>query len=164
VRRTQVLVWIAALVLALLPLGLTAAVPRCYPTNRFIVLTGGMVQDALTGLMWQQDGGGTRQGCSATGNLWCTWAEAKDYCSGLALGDFSDWRLPTVRELLSIVSSVAYRGTTINQTAFPDASGGSFWTSSPSASSSDLAWYVALGNGRASTSGVGNYYSVRCVR
>ncbi len=32
-----------------------------------------------------------------------TWEEALAYCEGLTLGDHSDWRLPTIKELNSIV-------------------------------------------------------------
>lgn len=43
--------------------------PRCYPISRFVELTGGLVRDTLTELVWQQDGSGTR--CSGSGNSTC---------------------------------------------------------------------------------------------
>lgn len=52
----------------------------------------GTVTDQNTGLMWQQnppmDG--------------MTWAQAKEYCEKLEFGGYSDWRLPTLKELFSI--------------------------------------------------------------
>ena len=60
----------------------------------------GTATDTVTGLMWQQgdaqnDGGGR------------TWEQALAYCDEgvrLNLADRTDWRLPNVRELASIVA------------------------------------------------------------
>jgi hypothetical protein len=53
----------------------------------------GTVSDMATGLTWQQaDDGITRN-----------WAEALAYCENLTLAGSSDWRLPNVKELQSIV-------------------------------------------------------------
>jgi hypothetical protein len=166
------LAWIIALFAALSPFGPTEAASRCYPTFRFAVLSGGMVQDTLTQLRWQQDGSGTRAGCSGTGNLTCTWVEAKAYCASLALGGLSGWRLPTVRELRSLVDyTVAHPGSTINKTAFPNTPTESFWTSSQYAGSSGNAWYVSFADGSSDHFGnvvgyndEGDNNRVRCVR
>jgi len=152
--------------LAAWPFGPTAAAPQCYPTNRFVVLTGGMVEDTLTRLVWQQDGSGPRAGCSGVDGLTCTWAEAKAYCAGLATSKFgghSDWRLPTVKELRSIVD---YRmaSRTIDQTAFPNTPAERFWTSSPYGGSSGYAWDVDFYYGSSDFYGVGHRIWVRCVR
>jgi hypothetical protein len=164
VRKIPILALVAALVLAVLPFGPTAAAPRCYPNNRFVV-TSGMVQDTLTQLVWQQDGSGTRAGCSGTDNLTCTWAEAKAYCEALSLGSLSGWRLPTYKELSSIVDfTVASPGPTINQTAFPNTPPEYFWTSSPYAGSSGFAWDVYFKFGFSSYYGVYSDLRVRCVR
>jgi len=124
-----------------------------------------MVQDTLTQIVWQRDGSGTRAGCSGSGQLTCTWAEAQAYCSGLTLGGYSDWRLPTVKELSSIVDfTVASPGPTIDQTAFPSTPATWFWTSSPYAGSSGDAWYVYFNLGYSLYNDVGNGNRVRCVR
>lgn len=52
----------------------------------------GTVTDSNTGLMWQQTP--PMEGM--------TWAEAKEYCENLEFGGYSDWRLPTAKELFSI--------------------------------------------------------------
>ena len=164
-RRISILAWIAALVLAVLPFAPTAAAPRCYPNSRFVVLTGGMVQDTLTQLVWQQDGSATRAGCSGTGNLTCTWAEAQAYCGALSLGGLSGWRLPSYKELNSILDyTVASPGPTINQTAFPGTPSESFWTSSPYPYRSGNAWAVFFGDGNLNWSVVTLNKRVRCVR
>jgi hypothetical protein len=64
----------------------------CSGEGRFVDNGDGTVTDTCTGLMWQK----------GTGNhgIWCN---ALAYCEGLELAGHSDWRLPNVRELQSIV-------------------------------------------------------------
>ncbi|MFR9603004.1 MAG: DUF1566 domain-containing protein [Rikenellaceae bacterium] len=52
----------------------------------------GTISDQNTGLMWQQVP--TPEGM--------TWAQAKEYCENLDLGGYTDWRMPTLKELFSI--------------------------------------------------------------
>jgi hypothetical protein len=162
VKRTLIVAWIITLVVAALPYRTSAAAPRCYPASRFAVLSGGMVQDTLTGLVWQQDGSGARAGCGGIG-LTCSWAGAKTYCSGLSLGGNSGWRLPTVKELSSIVDFTV-RGPAIDQTAFPSTPSEEFWTSSPLAGSSGAAWSVYFYGGSSNYNPVSVGNRVRCVR
>ncbi|MEA3427853.1 MAG: DUF1566 domain-containing protein [Thermodesulfobacteriota bacterium] len=68
-----------------------------WPNPRFTANTGdetGTVTDKLTGLMWAQN-------ASAEGQK--TWAAALTYCNDLSLGGHDDWRLPNVKELLSLI-------------------------------------------------------------
>jgi len=67
-----------------------------WPTPRFTDNTGseaGTVTDNLTGLMWAKD-------ANAAGLE--TWDGALTYCNDLILGGHDDWRLPNVKELLSL--------------------------------------------------------------
>ena len=66
----------------------------CPMEGRFVDNGNGTVTDNCTGLTWQQarEPGPGR-----------TWAEALEYCEYLELGGKTDWRLPNVRELQSIV-------------------------------------------------------------
>ncbi|MCI5158931.1 MAG: DUF1566 domain-containing protein [Candidatus Electrothrix sp. AUS1_2] len=52
------------------------------------------VTDNLTGLVWQQSDNGIEYG----------WKDALEYCENLTLANRSDWRLPNLRELKSIIS------------------------------------------------------------
>jgi hypothetical protein len=55
-----------------------------------------VVNDTKTGLMWQDDAVGSTM----------TWANAITTCENLTLGGYSDWRLPNIRELKSIVEEL----------------------------------------------------------
>jgi hypothetical protein len=148
VRKTITLTCIFALVLATWTFGNAEAASRCVPNKRFVVLSGGLVRDMMTNLVWQQQ--------ASTGAM--TWDLAKTYCP-------SGFRLPTVKELTSLVdASVADPGPTIDSTAFPGTPNLSFWTSTPHAGVPGNAWTVYFGNGLSGygESGTPNY--VRCVR
>jgi hypothetical protein len=139
----------ALVFLATWPLGRIEAEPRCYPLKRFVPLAGGLVSDALTGLVWQQQ--------ASPKNM--TWAEARTYCP-------SGYRLPTVKELTSIVDFTVTSPPAIDQTAFPGAPRGPFWTSSPYAKTDvSAAWAVDFYTGSWTFSNAdGNLLIVRCVR
>ena len=62
-----------------------------YGQNRF-ENNGDTVSDLNTGLMWQRNDAGPGH-----------WPGALQYCLRLDLGGFTDWRLPNVKELQSIV-------------------------------------------------------------
>jgi hypothetical protein len=55
------------------------------------------------------------------------WAEAIAYCTALRLDDKSDWRLPTIAELQTIVVQDNYP--TVDLTAFPQAVVSIYWSS-----------------------------------
>jgi len=59
----------------------------------------GTITDNVTDLMWAQDGTGA--GC-AWGTL-TDWDHAVDYCEALDFASYTDWRLPNVTELQSIL-------------------------------------------------------------
>ncbi len=83
--------------------------------------TSTQVKDQVTRLIWQ------RTQASSTYN----WTAALSYCSTtLTLGS-QTWRLPTVRELGTLVDyTIAPPGPTINVTAFPGTAQNAFWASS----------------------------------
>jgi hypothetical protein len=118
----------------------------------------GTVTDNVTGLMWQQ----------AVPSARYTWANAVAYCPTLTLAGHSDWRLPTVIELVSIVDfGQVNPNPSINGTYFPNTPAQLFWSASPLAGSSSYAWnvaFVVIATGSTYDSDVSSTYYVRCVR
>jgi len=111
-----------------------------------------MVKDNVTGLIWQKE---------TTGPM--NWEDAKSYCEGISLGGYSDWRLPTVKELSYIVNS-GRSNPSINTDYFPNTLLPNYWSSTTNASGSGLACYVYFGSGYVSHYGKSNSYYVRAVR
>ncbi len=77
--------------------------PQTTPDERFTNHNDGTVTDKQTGLMWQQcvlgfSGAMCDQGSASA----FTWKGALEQ-AGQSFSDYSDWRLPNVKELLSIV-------------------------------------------------------------
>lgn len=65
--------------------------------RHFITYSNNTVVDTKTGLMWAAvDSQATHPGPSTT------WSDAKSYCDSLELGGYTDWRLPTASELLTL--------------------------------------------------------------
>lgn len=65
-----------------------------------------IVDDSTTHLSWQDST------YSSDANI--SWSDAQNYCSTLELGGYSDWRLPTVNELRSIVDYTRSDGSALN--------------------------------------------------
>ena len=118
---------------------------RCYPTTRFLAREDGLVLDTLTRLLWQQQVSKTTM----------KWQDAASYCDSMGL------RLPTVRELRSILNLTVASGAKIDQTAFPSTPADWFWTSAGGPSSP---WFVLFSNGYSFSSPDLDLAWVRCVR
>lgn len=136
----------------------------CHPvlantkTNTFSDNGNSTVSDVAAGLMWQK----------LDDDVPRLYANAVDYCNGLILAGKSDWRLPSIKELSSIVD---YRinSPSINTSIYPGTNLSPYWSITNRASSSNSAWVVLFENGRVtSSSKVGGVESpdvfVRCVR
>jgi len=60
--------------------------------NRFTILANGIIQDGKTGLMW----------AAADNGEDITWEDALKYCQSFKGGNFNDWRMPTIDELVTL--------------------------------------------------------------
>lgn len=122
------------------------------------------VYDNRTKLTWQRDVPATG-GANSNGTY--TWANALTYCSGNTAGlPGSGWRLPNVRELLSLVDRKQKTAPAIDGAVFPDTPNTYFWSATPLQGGSSFAWGVGFAFGESSgidvTNGIG--VRVRCVR
>jgi hypothetical protein len=123
------------------------------PTSAYAAAAPGLVNDAVTGLQWQQ----------AVASVPLAWSDAAAYCAALRLGEYADWRLPTAPELTSIVSLGAYNPA-INVTAFPGTPTSWFWSSTRHAVTPTYYWAVNFEQGWVSTRRYSDTAYVRCVR
>lgn len=164
--------WFAALGF-LLAFGVSQAseclnsIPPSNP-DLFYQVQGDVVTDSRTGLMWkrcsegQSWSGSTCVGTASVRN----WTDALQLAEASTFAGYSDWRLPNLKELRSLVEECRVNPA-INVSIFPSTPGMNFWTSSPYAGSSSGAWYVFFGNGYGNTGHtdrVGNTLLVRLVR
>lgn len=89
--------------------------------------------------------------------------DALTYCGGLSLEGQTDWRLPNISELESIIDLTRCYPS-IDTTYFPNISMISYWSSTTNANDTDVAWCVRFYDGYVSYHYKYNSYYVRCVR
>ncbi len=126
-----------------------------YGVNEFVDNGDGTITDSATGLMWAQSDDGVE----------LDWQDALAYAEDSELGGFTDWRLPNVKELQSIVdysrspsaTDAAAVGPAIDElfsaTEITNEAGdsdyGYYWSSTSAQFTSGqpyyYAWYVAFG-------------------
>jgi Protein of unknown function (DUF1566) len=127
----------------------------------------GIAVDEVTGLMWERMSTGqtASEGCTVgtTGILACPYRYAVDHCTANRLGGYSDWRLPTVLELLSLVD-FTQAGASIDPVTFADTPLYAFWSITRLAGHLDDAWMVDFSLGNDLSDFIDNPHSVRCVR
>jgi len=121
-------------------------------SNNFFDNDNETVTDDQTGLTWQK--------VDRANN---TWESALIYCEGLSLAGKTDWRLPTFKELQSIVDYSAY-APAINTSYFPDTVATRHWTSSTNANNIGHAWLVSFHSGFVYFDVKTDSDYVRCVR
>ena len=120
----------------------------------------GTVKDLNTGMMWQQGDGQNSSGR--------TWQEACNYCEHLVFPEqngYSDWRLPTRRELISLLN-FGLSEPAIDKNFFPDCrTFPSYWSNEASNYwAANQAWVVSFSNGLVSSGYKDRDSLVRCVR
>jgi hypothetical protein len=129
----------------------------------------GLVMDQVSGLVWERQVTGhavASTGCTVnlTGILLCPWRYAIAHCAQSRLGGFSDWRLPNILELLSLIDFTV-KEPQLDQTAFPQTPPESFWSSTRGPGAQlDLAHFVSFANGLEGTAFIDEPRRVRCVR
>jgi hypothetical protein len=120
----------------------------------------GTVTDNVTALMWQQ-AVPTMSGTTTPQTF--NWNAAQAYCAALTLGGYSDWRLPSVIELVSLVDyGVASPGPMLSTAVFPGTPAGFFWSATPLGGSS--VWGLDFSIGAPTGRSVSMPFDIRCVR
>jgi hypothetical protein len=149
---------------------IVAACPRsadaAAPAGRYVVTAGsgpgnGTVYDTRTKLTWQQ----------TMSSKTYTFDQAPLYCLaiGSSLGG-TGWRVPTVKELLSLVDYSQSTKPFIDRTAFPGVPAGPsleagyFWSSSIVPGAMTYWWYVDFDSAVSAFDANYKAFNVRCVR
>ena len=86
--------------------------------------------------------------------------------NGANYGGYSDWRMPTIKELAYIVNySIPYPGPTIDTGYFPNTAASWYWSSTTNVHGTGYAWFVYFGYNGGNYGDKGDsYYNVRAVR
>lgn len=114
-----------------------------WPTPRFTDNWNGTVTDNLTGLIWLKDAD-----CFGKRNFTNALSDANGLMSGTCgLTDSSlptDWRLPNVKELSSLIDFAEFSPALPRAHPFSNPQSSQYWSSSSDVSTPSLAWGVGL--------------------
>ncbi|MCD4743048.1 MAG: DUF1566 domain-containing protein [Desulfobacteraceae bacterium] len=144
---------------------------------------GAPIKDNVTGLVWETK---TDDGSIHDKDNTYTWydsnpltnggnagtpgigTDTEDFINNLNAANYgghNDWRLPTIKELSTIVNSEIYNPS-INNTFFPNTASSNYWTSTTLTFDSGVAsaWQVKFSTGDSEGKPKSNNYHVRAVR
>lgn len=113
--------------------------------------------DSMTSLEWQT---------TELEDTAVTWQAALAYCEGLEHAGKSDWRLPSIKELVTLIDETDSTAPVVDTAAFGDSSASSFWSSTPGASFSEekVAFTLETGFGSTPSIKMTELSIARCVR
>jgi hypothetical protein len=92
------------------------------------------------------------------------WESAINYSENLELAEYSDWRLPNIKELKSLVIYTKWPVGWAILNIFPDIHLYYYCSSTSNPLDSDYIYYVEFGAGQVNSGFKSNPYWVRCVR
>lgn len=127
-------------------------IPLSRPDARYIDHLDGTVTDQVTGLMWRQCPEGvssTASPCDTGTASSFSWqqalqhADAVNATNGGERQGYADWRLPDLKELMSLVE-LACHNPAINRRLFPATPPSHFWSATAVASRASEAWSVGF--------------------
>jgi hypothetical protein len=123
------------------------SIPARNPNSAYIDNGDGTVLDTRTNLMWKHCAEGmTWDGSTCNGEAQTfSWTDALMRATTAYAGK-SDWRLPNVKELLTLVEECRTQPA-INTTIFPSAPSSILWSSTPTYLDQNTSWYVNFSTG-----------------
>ncbi len=115
-----------------------------------------MVKDNNTGLIWEVKTADNK-------DITYTWDDAVKYADNLTLGGYSDWRLPTYKEL-SLIANRGMADPAVDPFFFPNTVANNYWSSTEYSTSPGWFFIVKFSNGRGEWHNKTEKWYVRAVR
>jgi len=107
--------------------------------DRFATITASptdVVLDRATGLLWISDPA-----------VDYTWEDSLEHCESFSTGSYSNWRLPNINELRSLVSTATFDPASV----LPDTPTGDVWSSTTYVVNNAFAMTLSMGQGSTGT-------------
>ena len=108
-----------------------------------------IVKDSVNNLIWTQSFGN-----------YSTWEKALAYCSKLEYAGLSDWRLPNINELKTLINY----SKSIPASDFAGIESSNFWSSTSNSNYALQAWTADMGYGKTEVKSKDNNFRVICVK
>ena len=139
---------------------LTRPIVKGVGSHRFTDNGDGTISDAATGLMWVKD---PIAAPGAPFNAAMNWSNAIINCEALNFATHTDWRLPNVKELLSIMD---YEGAPryIDAVFFPNTVFANYWSSTTLLFMTNMAFWCSYSLGSSDATLKSTVFYVRPVR
>ena len=138
-------------------------IPLKTPSSNFTDHGDGTVTHKTTRLMWKKCVEGlSGLNCDIGSPVTRPWAEALGF-SEITFAGYSNWRLPNIKELASILEDACY-SPMINLSIFPNDPGWLVWSSSTYAKNPDYAWRLPFSAGIDSSYSKNSRNYIRLVR
>jgi hypothetical protein len=109
-----------------------------------------MVRDNVTGLIWEVKTDDDSIHDKSFKFYWIDTYSFIDQLNSDNFGGYNDWRLPSVKELSTLLNSASYGyvyGPAINSAFFPNTMNSLYWSVTTYAKSVDHSWWVDFSNG-----------------
>ncbi|MBL0720971.1 MAG: DUF1566 domain-containing protein [Sulfurovum sp.] len=119
-----------------------------------ILVSGDVVFHKKTGLFWQDN--------RLTISEKITYKEAEELCQGLTIGGHQDWRIPNLKELLTIVDYKNYDPAILN--GFSSIETSTYWSSTEYKGRDNEVWGVNFKTGATDSNSKNYDRYIRCVR
>ncbi len=118
------------------------------------LFSGQTIYDKTTSLIWQDS--------KENAKLSLTYAKAQNYCSKLIIDKNSEFRLPTMNELQTIIDYKNYDPAIVK--GFEHVSNDSYWTSTPFADDDKVVWLIHFKKGERYVKDKHYDRYIRCVQ
>ena len=113
-----------------------------------------VVYDNTSGLLWQDS--------NDNKELSITYHEAKEYCSKLVIGEYKDFRIPTLYELQTIIDYKNYKPAIL--TGFKYVDNQTYWSSTTFVDDTREVWTINFTKGSRSVKAKHYDRNIRCVQ